>query len=466
MVFTNTSAFAAQWIPFENQNIGAGSGITLIDSNAAMSAQSAISIVRNGSAETVCGEWGSGACKPGLANVKYYATIVMPLCESKTQSYCVEDVSIYKAGQAATGAIFLGEAFAATSKAVPSMGLPKGGSALLYQAPDVVNSAGTDTYYVAAVSELNYVPSTNRFVYLKTAVIALPYTSVQRPFHVNETKTAIPVGTKLRNGVIAMENEYTLNLSRGMTPDMQEIVGEDFASDTRFGISFRLPSEAHGWFSGRMSDPNFSLKTLSSTNNSISVQGTAIAVHRTSAVVPQGITTPEMDRLNLKRGNAGIEAGSDFAVNWVQDLRKYANDTDDGETTVWSLRSSEVTPFCFPKNKFNGLVTTNATAYSWNPPEYKSGTLSYQVGGMHFNADKTLAKGSYDLILSSSVARCLYNFSKAPFSASVSIVDSQTGEKDIATTLVSQDSNWLKITARNFGFSNKTIKIKLTQKKK
>jgi hypothetical protein len=63
----------------------------------------------------------------------------------------------------------------------------------------------------------------------------------------------------------------------------------------------------------------------------------------------------------------------------------------------------------------------------------------------------------------SDVARCLYRFSKAPLSASISV--SGEGDKNIATTVVGEKGGWLKLAAYGFTFSNKTIKVKLTQKK-
>jgi hypothetical protein len=110
-------------------------------------------------------------------------------------------------------------------------------------------------------------------------------------------------------------------------------------------------------------------------------------------------------------------------------------------------------------------VTTNATAYSWNPPELKNGSLNYQVGAFHFNKDGSVAKGSYDLVLDAEIARCLYKFSKAPFQATVSVTDSSTGEIEYATSVVSQSKGWLKVSANNFHFSNPVLKVKLTQAK-
>jgi hypothetical protein len=96
-------------------------------------------------------------------------------------------------------------------------------------------------------------------------------------------------------------------------------------------------------------------------------------------------------------------------------------------------------------------------------PEFKNGLLTYKVAGLHYAPDgKTLNEGSYDLVMRSDVARCLYGFSKAPISATVSVVG-EGGENKVATTVVSEKNGWLKLAAYGFTFSSPTISVKLSQ---
>jgi hypothetical protein len=62
----------------------------------------------------------------------------------------------------------------------------------------------------------------------------------------------------------------------------------------------------------------------------------------------------------------------------------------------------------------------------------------------------------------SDAARCLYGFSNAPVSATVSIAGAD-GATNIATTVVSEKDGWLKMKAAGFTFSEKQIQIKITQ---
>jgi hypothetical protein len=105
-----------------------------------------------------------------------------------------------------------------------------------------------------------------------------------------------------------------------------------------------------------------------------------------------------------------------------------------------------------------GVVTTNALTYSSGPPTFnrETGALEYKVAGGN------VALGSYDLAVKSDVARCIYGFSSAPISATISIVG-EGGEQKVATTVVNERNGWLYLSAKGFTFSSPTIKVKLTQ---
>jgi hypothetical protein len=72
-----------------------------------------------------------------------------------------------------------------------------------------------------------------------------------------------------------------------------------------------------------------------------------------------------------------------------------------------------------------------------------------------------LVIGTYDLIMRSETARCLYGFSNAPVSATVTVVG--TGEQNVSSEIVKEEGGWLKLNAYGFTFSEKEIKVKLTQ---
>jgi hypothetical protein len=62
----------------------------------------------------------------------------------------------------------------------------------------------------------------------------------------------------------------------------------------------------------------------------------------------------------------------------------------------------------------------------------------------------------------SAVAQCLYGFSNAPISATISVSE-DNGEENIASTSVTDQGGWLHLAAYGFTFSNPVISVKLTQ---
>lgn len=116
------------------------------------------------------------------------------------------------------------------------------------------------------------------------------------------------------------------------------------------------------------------------------------------------------------------------------------------------------------QSKLHGMMTTNAMAYSWSPPAFKDGVMSYKVAGAHLDADgTTVYRGTYDLAMNADSARCIYGFSNSPIKASVSVVGSDGGEQEISTETLSIKDGWMTLSAKNFTFSSPTIRIKLTQ---
>jgi hypothetical protein len=67
--------------------------------------------------------------------------------------------------------------------------------------------------------------------------------------------------------------------------------------------------------------------------------------------------------------------------------------------------------------------------------------------------------------MKSEVARCIYGFSSAPVSASVTVTSSDGGVQKVATTLLNERDGWLHLGAYGFGFSSPTLKVKLIQEK-
>jgi hypothetical protein len=134
---------------------------------------------------------------------------------------------------------------------------------------------------------------------------------------------------------------------------------------------------------------------------------------------------------------------------------------------MWNFTSSRQesgNPCLGDTSQVLGIVTTNSMIYNGGIPQFRNGFLNYEVAGLHYQPDGiTKVQGSYDLVLRSEVARCLYGFSRAPLSATISVIGE--GDRSIATTVVSEKNGWLKLAAYGFTFSKKTIRAKITKAK-
>jgi hypothetical protein len=110
-----------------------------------------------------------------------------------------------------------------------------------------------------------------------------------------------------------------------------------------------------------------------------------------------------------------------------------------------------------------GLFTSNAMIFSGVPPAFRDGTFSYTVAGLHYKPDgATPVEGTYDFIIQSDVARCLFGYSNAPISATVQVFG-ENGEQKVATTLVSEKDGWLRLSASGFTFSANEVRVAIKQ---
>ena len=116
--------------------------------------------------------------------------------------------------------------------------------------------------------------------------------------------------------------------------------------------------------------------------------------------------------------------------------------------------------------KLAGIVSTNSTTYAVGPPTFDSGTesLNYELASAHSTSKGQDFLGTYNLLLDASVARCIYGFSNAPTSATITIINDGK-EQIVSTTLLKENNGWLSLAAYGFTFSSPTIRVKLTQEK-
>jgi hypothetical protein len=271
-----------------------------------------------------------------------------------------------------------------------------------------------------------------------------------------------------------------------------------------FGFSLRLNTNLSGWLHGRMKNAVIDYKTVSGITN-LTVTANPIAVplidvwsksdELSDAFVTayqnqfwageamhypatnENLGLPILDSEKTRSGMKNISfkhINTNFSQSAMDNFLLWlgvAKDKAAAMPTQWRLgtmtdNGSGQVRECLDKEKaLAGVVTTNSTMYLDGPPVFKDDTLDYKVASTHFEADgTTVFKGTYELIMSSSVARCIYKFTAAPISATVSIT-SENGEANAATTVVNEKDGWLKLGAYGFTFSSPTVRVKLAQEK-
>jgi hypothetical protein len=262
-----------------------------------------------------------------------------------------------------------------------------------------------------------------------------------------------------------------------------------FPADARFAIKVRLSTTPTGWLHGRMKNPQATI-TKSDSATTVSIEADPVKVPKVStgaqwAALPATIQQWFTDNCSTSCGtrqpnsltNApsqrnAISTPSAYAASSFDQLKLWIQFIQDKATampSVWNVRTlsySEMSkaPKCISDGTgVTGIVATNSTLYAEGPPAFDSvtSTLNYKVASPHYEKDGvTDFKGTYDLLLRSDIAKCLYGFDDATSTAKVDVAD-ESGVSKTSTTSMSIADGWFKFSASGFTFSAPTIKVAL-----
>jgi len=389
-------------------------------------------------------------CQGADALARITASPILPDCSVTSSEVCIEYIKFGNASGDLSQALYTGDVKKGTEyPAEPDVNLLQGAGLPLYENKSQYQISNTNLFAVLVRPQAFWNKSKNKFVIDRLEVKVIPYKLSPRG--------AISLGCAF----IVGDACATL---------------QDFAQDTRVELKFRIPNDVGGWFSGRMKAPNISIAKQSNSVNAITISAEPVEVAALGMVRKGSELTVKEKTWNENHGAWSTGAGGKAtgANSWQDDVfpfidyyRPLVKDTSIGSNRVWSFMSiggGSGSRCLADKSKVLGLVTTNALGYAGESPQFKNGFLDYKVAGLHYargGADLNL--GVYDLVMRSETARCLYGFSNAPLSATVSVTGGTAG-KNVATTVVSEKNGWLKMAAYGFTFSNKTIKVKISKK--
>ena len=247
-------------------------------------------------------------------------------------------------------------------------------------------------------------------------------------------------------------------------------IRQSFPDGFEYGLSIRFSRTVNGWLHGRLSNPKIDYE-LKPYGTRIALQGKSLKVPIVAGYVPAGKITNEVKSKigGLPRLGDTINPSSYYSENfavWNELLGDKAV-ASPGQWIFYNLPEDQLrgADQCITNSKtLAGFVTTNSTTYYAGPPVFNKETqsLDYKVASAHYLKDGSVFQGEYNLYIDSKVARCIYQFSSAPISATISIVD-ENGEAKVATTTVQESNGWIHLSAAGFTFSSPTLKVKMIQ---
>ena len=390
-----------------------------------------------------CETLNANACKQstGLA-----LRIFLPVCAPSVNNYCIESLAISASND---GPFQNGELIGYTnSKTYPadsSRGVPESATTSRWKIPNALNKAGTDTYAVKLLLDGFLSATSNKLLVFQVSALIEPYSETTSSANTSAACTSWQSGTSCG-------------------------IRKDFNDGQKAKLTVRLPNTITGWLHGRLKGAAISIEKFDESQNKLTVTAENVKVPELNTVLSNAqmdaLADPSFFRPNGRQWNS-VNAGNPASLDWIKNLAKPLKDTATGEHTTWSfstIPTSRERDRCFADTtQLFGVVMTNSLVYSPNAPAFDGTQLNYQVGGLHFQSDgKTPNLGTYDLLMRSDTARCLYNFTNAPLSASVSISYADGGELKIATTALSEKDGWLHLGAYGFTFSSPVLRVKLS----
>ncbi len=447
--------------------------------------------------------------KCASSEVSYQA--VVPVCKDSSDVNCTIDMGIIDSNGKRISANF-NRYFPTKSlnqfTGSPENKLPSGGPGSIFSIPDAPHDGG-DKYYLSVL--MNGYGASGKGMTMSDFSVKLYPVNLQTEVDMgNFGETGywqIPAGqignptgkpVWIRGGSGFSGNNFCVATSGAEKLCAQRYA---FPSGFQFYVSVRTQNLPAGWLHGRLASPDIKI-TRGDTSSTIEIQGEPLAVPVVYKMY-QYLQMPEAikSQYDVKTGsyikdpnfirnpNAGPggrtaesedplkrnviispEASSAAGMEQLKLWLPFVEDKATAMLSYWSVRTlsqdeMQGTSECFKDSgNVTGIVTTNATQYSAGPPKFtkSEGTLDYQVAAPHYTTEKNVFRGSYDLVMRSDVARCIYGFSKAPINATLSIT-STDGTPQVATTVIGERNGWLYLQAKNFEFSAPVIKAKLTQ---
>ena len=427
-----------------------------------------MSTVRTASGQ-LCSSLEDATC----ANQSLSTYSILPRCETDVQSDCIESLGATKSGGSVSEGEFsryfpdrgLGDFIGS-----PALKIPTGAAPSIFTIAGAPHSAGDKYMVIASVGGFS---PYDRFQRNLTSLII--HASVY-PVKVLSGNFSRNVPSRNTAGVNHESDEKWGNCAS--IADGYCAARQDFPANTKFSLSLRLSSAPKGWLHGRIFSPSVTYETVGESTRlkveAAPVQVAAVATWGKYSDLPSAAKSGPIgcsastlcSQLNPQSSGAQTSVDAWRSVygdkaSWVRGQWMYQTIAD------WDITGKSLSMCTSGSPKFYGFVTTNATGYAAGPPVFNAEekTLSYVVASPHVNAAGGLIVGTYDLMMRSDLASCLYGADISDIVGSVSVVyDTVTSTASDMRTDVSNDGIWFKVSASGFHYSMPTIKTTLRTK--
>jgi hypothetical protein len=439
-----------------------------------------------------CYEYGTADC----GQDKFFNFMAnLGFCNEVLTTDCVQAVSATNSAGKKLAVNYVGafpEKMAYAFKGNLQANLPTGGSTFLVDIPEAPHVAGT-RYLVVAQAKGNKLPGNPLFNLNEFSLGIFAVSKVTGRYQITgptAEAAAFKVLGMFSNLRVPFDQNTGATARCAQSSATECLLAWPLPLDIDFGLSLKMHAKINGWLHGRTNNTVAEITTATDGDQVIQVSGRASIVPSVYAWFPKTdvpkqvadyyATKPEESSYGTGFGNR--PPGSSVSPSLLKDTLDYREsqfpeaiawysalkDKAPMAPTQWSIRSTNSgsdQKGCFRNNaSLSGIVATNSNFFVSGPPVYNQteNSLDYKVASPHFLPNGEVFKGSYNLLMRSSVARCIYGFTAAPVSATVSIVAAD-GTAQVATTVLGEKNGWLYLTASGFTFSSPTVRVKLTQ---
>jgi hypothetical protein len=374
-----------------------------------------------------------------------------------------------------------------------AINLPTGGAPTIWQIPGAEHGGGGSSYIVQAFTSSflekkpNQKVADEKFVMHSLTVNVSPVTLIDgryvRQIAQDSTETSPGANVGVRHDSVD-EWRYCAMIDTGSCAKRQP-----FPKGYTFGVKIRLQQKLSGWLYGRIFNPDVSISTDSREGQIIEVSASPVSVPVVGEWYRWENLTPEIQKYILDgkvQGGQGHHDKKALATGNFQEIISTSGQSSMETLALWIPQIKDKASATLSTWTFNtlsrgelananacikdaddlvGFVTTNAAAYSAGPPAFNRElqSLDYKVIAPHHTAKGEIFRGTYDLKIRASIARCIYGFTESPIQGSISIV-AEDGSMQVATQTVNESAGWLSLSANGFTYSSPTISAKLTQK--